>query len=285
MKLKHAILLFKSELESLYPENELSSLSRITFKDLLNFSSLQYHFPENTKLNILEQNTLIDAIKRLKTFEPIQYIIGNTEFYGLKFNVEPGVLIPRPETEELILNIQNDYKNAAGILNILDIGTGSGCIAISLKKNIPNSNVLAIDISTKAIQIAKINSQINNVNVDFNLVDIFNEINWLVNNSLDIIVSNPPYVLNSEKKLMQYNVLNYEPHEALFVDDNNPLLFYKRISEIASIYLKKNGSLFFEINENQSIPLLEMMNKLNFKDIKIIKDINGKDRILKALKL
>lgn len=220
-------------------------------------------------------------LEELKKEIPVQYILGTTEFFGLKFKVNGNVLIPRPETEELVEWIIEDSKiEGFKDLKILDIGTGSGCIAISLAKNIPNAKVYAIDVSPEALKVAKENAQINQVEVTFL------EQNILETNDLemhfDVIVSNPPYVRNLEKEEIKKNVLEYEPHLALFVEDNDALIFYRKITELAVENLNKNGCLYFEINQYLGEEMIELLHNKGFQDVELRKDIYGNDRMTKA---
>ena len=272
--------LFLQELSEKYPENEIKSIFYYSAHTVLGFSRIDMAFRKDEEISNENQSLFFDILKKLKLDIPIQYILGTSEFYGLPFNVNKNVLIPRPETEELVDWIikYNKNKNAA----IIDIGTGSGCIAISLKKNIPESFVKAVDISEEALTVAIQNAKLNNVIIDFSKLDI---LNFPDNNSFpefDIIVSNPPYVRDSEKKLMQNNVLNFEPHKALFVSDNDPLLFYEAIAEFSLKHLKKNGCLYFEINENFSVVLSEMLIRKGYYNVIVKKDINNKNRMIKC---
>ncbi|MBT8277338.1 MAG: peptide chain release factor N(5)-glutamine methyltransferase [Bacteroidia bacterium] len=218
-----------------------------------------------------------DALERLKNEEPIQYIIGVTEFYGLPFKVSPETLIPRPETEELVEWIIRQNKEQAVIL---DIGTGSGCIAITLAKNLKESVVSALDVSVEALKVAAYNAQHNKVSIDFITKDIL-AIDKLPS-QYDIIVSNPPYVRNLEKKTMSDNVLQFEPSAALFVPDDDPLKFYRKISSLAKTHLKEGGSLFFEINEYLGEELVALLKNFDFKNIELGQDFRGKDRFIKC---
>ena len=221
-------------------------------------------------------------LEQLQREIPIQYLLGKTSFYGLNFELNSSVLIPRPETEELvewIIETQNPKPKTQN-LKILDIGTGSGCIAIALAKNIPNAQVFTIDVSAQALVTAQKNAKINEVNV------IFIEKNILETEDLeqqfDIIVSNPPYVRELEKKEIKKNVLDNEPHLALFVEDNDALLFYRKIAELAQKNLRNNGKLFFEINQYLGKEMVELLEKMNFKNIELRKDIYGNDRMIMA---
>jgi len=228
-----------------------------------------------------------NAISRLKNFEPIQHILGTTEFFGLPFLVDKNVLIPRPETEELVAWIADEAQNEN--ITILDIGTGSGCIAISLAYQLPKTIVGAIDISDKALSIAKQNATLNNVNVNFMKVDVLEFEKSLIlekhlDSKFDVVVSNPPYVRMLEKELMSPNVIEHEPTIALFVKDEDPLLFYRKIAQLSNIYLKPEGVLYFEINEYLSVEMEKMLTMEGFKNIEIRKDIFKKDRMIKCIK-
>ncbi|MBN2762671.1 MAG: peptide chain release factor N(5)-glutamine methyltransferase, partial [Bacteroidales bacterium] len=222
-----------------------------------------------------------EIINRLKVFEPIQYIMGETVFFDLPVKVTPDVLIPRPETEELVNWIISENKGKE--LRIMDIGTGSGCIALALAKNLPLAKVSAIDISEKALKIANMNAVRNNIEADFFRVDLLDPSSDL-KGEYDIIVSNPPYVRDSEKRFMQYNVLHYEPHRALFVPDDNPLLFYKAIADSGNRSLMKNGCIYCEINETLSDETASVFQSRKYTLMALRKDINGKPRMLKAVK-
>ncbi|MDR2511691.1 MAG: peptide chain release factor N(5)-glutamine methyltransferase [Bacteroidales bacterium] len=213
----------------------------------------------------------LDSLKRIKSSEPIQYIVGETEFAGLKIFVDKNVLIPRPETEEIVDLIPKDAPS------VLDICTGSGCIALALKKKMPYSDVEAMDVSTEALHVAKKNAEYNHLNVNFFCGDIFL---FQTKKKYDIIVSNPPYVRESEKALMQKNVLDFEPHIALFVEDENPLKFYKKITKFAENQLNKNGLLFFEINEEFAEEVKVILQLHHFSDVKSYKDFRGKERFV-----
>jgi len=221
-------------------------------------------------------------LEPLKLEIPIQYLLGKTSFYGLDFEVNDDVLIPRPETEELVEWIIKGNSNTERFkdLKILDIGTGSGCIAISLAKNIPNAKVYAIDVSEKALATAKKNAVINQVDVAFITQNILETAD--LNQQFDIIVSNPPYVRNLEKQEIKKNVLNNEPHLALFVEDDDALIFYKKIAALAQKNLLENGQLFFEINQYLGKDMVALLEKTNFKNIELRKDIYGNDRMIRG---
>ena len=272
------ILNIRKSLSNFYPDTEISGLTRLLIENVTK-SSIPALLSDKSKKITEEELLKIDKIvERLQKFEPIQYILGETEFYGLPFVVNENVLIPRPETEELVELILKENKTDQP--RILDIGTGSGCIAISLKKYFPKSIVEGWDISKGALEVANLNSKNNSANVLFTQVDILGEYpNQL---TFDIIVSNPPYVLDSEKSEMHTNVLKYEPHTALFVADSNPLLFYNRIADVSTQLLTNGGKLYFEINRMKGQETIKMLEDKGFSAIKLIKDISGNDRIVKA---
>ena len=274
-----AIKRIKSELEGLYHETEIRSFSQLMIEKVTGFSRTEIIVNKNTLFSDEQHQEIESFIKKLKNFIPIQYILGETEFYGLTFNVNESVLIPRPETEELVDWIRTENDRSA-TLNILDIGTGSGCIAISLKQEFTNAIVDAFDISDEALITAQNNANRNNLEVNFSKVDILNapdfETKW------DIIVSNPPYVLENEKAKILPNVLDNEPHLALFVPDNDPLLFYRSISQLALRQLKPGGKLYFEINRQYGKATMDLLVELDFTDIELRKDISGYDRMIRG---
>jgi len=276
--IKHQIEYIKNELKDIYHKEEIYPITTILFKKILNLSFTDIHLQINRMLNKTDLERFKSVINELKKNKPVQYIFSEAEFYGLTFKVNKHVLIPRPETEELADLIINDYKEKNP--QILDIGTGSGCIAVTLAKYIINSIVYAFDISEEAIDIAKRNASINNVSVRFFVANILN--NCKNDIKFDIIVSNPPYVLEEDKKLLLKNVINYEPHIALFTNNDDPLIFYKKIAAFASNSLKRKGRIYLEINELYGGEVKAILLNNNFKNIEIIKDINGKNRIIKA---
>ena len=267
-------------LTPIYGEQEAKSLSFLIFENLFLLSRTEILV--NKEINNVEKIPSLEPIlERVMNAEPLQYILGITEFYGNSFEVNPSVLIPRPETEELVQLIILENKNQP-IVSIIDIGTGSGCIAISLKKEISQAQVFAADISRDALVTAKKNALLNKVEVDFIELDILSTNTVLPKTS--IIVSNPPYVLHSEKLLMQANVLDYEPHLALFTEEDNPLVFYKAITEKATKYLLPKGKLYFEINEQFGKETAALLIQAGFSEVKILKDLSGKDRMVRGEK-
>jgi len=271
---------FKSSLKGKYPKEEVISFFNWLCESYLFLKRAEIPLELKRSLTEEEQSLFDNALCQLEKDVPIQYIIGETEFYGLKFRLTPDVLIPRPETEELVDWIIKE--TAKGKISILDIGTGSGCIAISLAKHFPEAKVSAIDISSIALAVAEENARLNQVQVDFLQVDVLND--EIPDKLWDVIVSNPPYVRNSEKEEMQANVLDYEPHTALFVTDEEPLLFYRKIAEISKIHLVPNGNLYFEINEAYGMEVIKLLETLGFKKVTLKKDFFGKDRMVGAIK-
>jgi release factor glutamine methyltransferase len=280
--IKDVFIAYKQGLQNLYASYEKEAITLLAVSEICELTKAKIKaFPE-TKLSEQQTDQLSATLAELKTGKPIQYILGKTEFYGLPFNVNPSVLIPRPETEELVewaLSSVGGEPLAVG--SILDIGTGSGCIAISLKKNLPDFKVSAIDISADALQTAKENAQLNDVDIEFIKVDILN-FNLAPATQYSLIISNPPYVTLLDKTEMHTNVTDFEPHSALFVPENDPLLFYKAIAEFALKHLAKHGLLFFEINESYGDETVELLVDKGFKNIELKKDMSGRNRMVRA---
>lgn len=276
---------FRSSLAGMYEPREIDSLAMIAMEEVTSQERHQVLTQKEQKLTAFQSSQLIKILEELKTGKPIQQITGNTEFYGLQLNVNPFTLIPRPETEELVNIIIKENKNHKG-LRILDIGTGSGCMAIALSKFLNNAFVAGIDISTKALEAAKHNAQKNQQGIAFFEMDIANPQQYKkLDQKFDLIVSNPPYIRESEKRLMHKNVLNFEPAQALFVKDQEPLYFYKCITEFCAIYLKPMGKLYLEINEAMGGRVINLLAETGyFKNPVIIKDMHGKDRFVKSEK-
>ncbi len=279
MKIKYFKTLFIEELSPFFDVLEIEQFYYLVLRKIHNLKRIDIALNPESEANECEIGLWKSILEQLKNQEPIQYILGETSFSGLQFEVNKHTLIPRPETEELVELICNRNKSNEKV-TILDIGTGSGCIAISLAKIKPNFEVHALDVSEEALLIATKNSKLNNVKVQFSKKDIL-KTNFL-NQNFDIIVSNPPYVRNLEKENMSKNVLDFEPHLALFVSDNNPLLYYEKIAEIARKNLNKNGQLYFEINQYLAKETEEMLSKMNFKNIEVFKDIYNNDRMIAA---
>lgn len=269
------------QLCSIYDKNESNTLILILFEYYFNINRIKMSLEPELRLSESEMLKLHFAVKDLLKNKPIQYIIGETEFCDLKFKVNENVLIPRPETSELVRLIANSHQPST-ISNILDIGTGSGCIAISLAKMIPQSNVYALDISEKALDVAKENAINNNVNITFIQDDILTKTQTLTQTKFDIIVSNPPYVRELEKVDMHNNILQWEPHNALFVSDEDPLIFYRSILEFSKKHLKENGEIWFEINEYLGKEMKALCEEVGLSNIEIYKDFRDKERFLRT---
>jgi len=280
MKIKEYKTKFISELLPFYDEMEAESFFYLILENQRQLRRIDLAL--NIEMEFSAEEILVwDAIlEKLQLEIPIQYILGTTHFYSLEFNVNENVLIPRPETEELVEWIISTAVNMSKIKNIkiLDIGTGSGCIAISLAKNISNAEVFAIDISDKALATAKENADLNKVAVTFIQKNILKTND--LEEQFDIIVSNPPYVRNLEKAEIKPNVLANEPHLALFVEDNDALIFYRKIAELATKILSAEGKLFFEINQYLGKETFELLEKMHFQNIELRKDIYGNDRMI-----
>ena len=272
---------YKLELINYYDEKEADTLLFILFEEYAKLSKTDILLNPERTITESELLKIRFAIKDLKNYKPVQYILGKTEFYGIPVIVNNSVLIPRPETEELVEIIIKQNKTSESI-TILDIGTGSGCIAIALKKYLNNATVFAIDVSENALTVARINSEINKTDITFRQFDVLQNEAITGFPEFDIIVSNPPYVRKSEKKQMRENVLNYEPDQALFVEDAEPLLYYKALINISKSHLKPKGKIYCEINQYLGEETLALFMEKGFKQTEIFKDINGNDRVLSA---
>lgn len=271
----------ESELAEYYPETEIKGLTGLLFSSVLRISRLKLLSGENEFVAPKNAVKIAQICEELKVYKPVQYLLGETLFYDCTIKVRRGVLIPRPETEELVDLIIKENTGFNG--KILDIGTGSGCIAVALAVKLPGSNITAVDISGPALETAEENARLNKVRITLIKADVLKE-DLRTTGRSDIIVSNPPYVRNSEKAFMHRNVLDFEPHEALFVPDSDPLLFYRVILEKSVNLLNPGGKIYFEINEAMGSLLLELTCSYGFKDVRIVKDINGKERIIKGTK-
>ena len=265
---------FLEKLAPVYGEKEANSMFYWSIESVLGFSKSDCIIQQDALVSKTQKLKLLEIVSRLAEEEPLQYILGTAEFMSLEFKVNKHTLIPRPETEELVhWVLQEDFKSA------LDIGTGSGCIAISLAKQ--SKAISALDFSKEALEVAKDNAKNNEVVIDFIHADILQK--PALQQVFDVIVSNPPYVLESDKKLMHTNVLKHEPHTALFVEDEEALVFYHSIADFAQNYLNINGKLFFEIHENKGEEVLQMLQEKGFSKLELRKDMQGKDRMVKAV--
>jgi release factor glutamine methyltransferase len=277
---------FNNTLIKLYPISEIDTFLFLLLEEYLNFKRTDLVLKSNFKISTEVLSLLTSSTELLEKEIPIQYILKKTEFYGLPFILNEHVLIPRPETEELVSFVLDKVLKIETLhpvereIKILDIGTGSGCIPISLKKSLPLAEISAIEISDKALSVAKKNTLLNQVDINLIQQDILKTSE--LNDIYDIIISNPPYVRELEKKEIKNNVLKNEPHRALFVKDNNPLIFYDKIAELAKNHLTKNGLLFFEINQYLGKETVELIRMKGFNTIELKKDIFGHDRIIIA---
>ena len=281
MQLKSLQNFFQNGLLGYYPKEEINTFFYRICEQYLDYKRIDVSLKSETLINPETFEYFETIISRLLTYEPIQYILGTTAFFGLEFKVDSNVLIPRPETEELVAWILKQTDSSQS-LKILDIGTGSGCIAISLAKHLPNAEIYALDVSPKALEIAEFNAQQNAVKL--NMIKA-NVLEWKPTDlSFDLIVSNPPYVRESEKERMAPNVLEHEPHLALFVENDNPLVFYRAIVELGKQTLKKQGQLYFEINEYLGKETQALFSSDTFEDVQLKSDIFGKHRMICAQK-
>lgn len=276
--MKAGIASIRKELNGQYSNQEIDSLIALIFEKLKGYSRTKLLLVGDQVLPESERNSIFKIVTRLKNHEPIQYILGSTEFYGLELQCVPGVLIPRPETEELVDWIIKE--NTVSGPTIIDMGTGTGCIAISLQKNIHDATVFACDISPVCLETATRNAEQNGVKISLVEYDIIAGQHNVQFPEFDIVVSNPPYVRESEKALMEKNVTDFEPELALFVTDENPLIFYEKIADFASQNLKNQGKLYFEINEALGDETCNMLASKGFANIRLRRDINGKNRMV-----
>ncbi len=279
--MKNITTYIQEKLKALYPPEEIRGFIRLILSDVCGLSYNQQILCKDKQIPENEKREIYSIVDKLEKMEPLQYVLGKTEFYSLPLKVNPSVLIPRPETEELVdIIIKSHTKQSP--LRILDIGTGSGCIAIALAKHIPNATITAVDISETALQTAKCNARLNNTDISFIQADILNtaESAELIPGNFDIIVSNPPYIREEESASMEANVLDYEPHLALFVPNNTPLLFYNAIADFALQKLTPEGMIYFEINAQCDVIINEMLHKKGYTQTNIIRDLSGKNRFI-----
>lgn len=282
-KISDIIRHYLQALEQQYERTEAKSFLYILFEHYFKITKLDFVMDPNKRLSESELLKIHFAVKELINNKPIQHIIGSTRFCDFDFKVNTDVLIPRPETEELVEMIVEDCTKVKQSVSILDIGTGSGCIAISLNKKIPDSIVHAVDISDSALKIAKENAEMIEADVVFTEIDILNNKKIARLLQFDVIVSNPPYIRNSEKIVMHKNVLDYDPETALFVSDDDPLIFYRSIAVLGLSHLNENGKIYFEINEAFGDETSELLKNFNYSNIKIHKDFRGKNRFVSAV--
>lgn len=277
------LVYIKKELASHYDAIEIEGLIRSIFYAVKNYSLTDMVLRSQEQLTKNDTDKIHLIVSKLKEHVPIQYVLGETEFCGLNFRVAPSVLIPRPETEELVGWIVSDCAGQSG-LTVLDACTGSACIAVSLAKLLSAPQISACDISSEALEVAQQNACRNQASVSFFLADMLRYQSFTPTSKFDVIVSNPPYVLQSEKAKMSKNVLLHEPHLALFVEDEQPLAFYESIADFANLHLNREGRLYFEINEALAEQTQKMLHSKGFHSIELRQDVFGKDRMMKAMK-
>lgn len=283
MTLHEAIIQLKKQLSSIYDEAEAGNIATIVMQEIFGLQRSEMMHQKNRLLNDEQLQSFSKYATELCTAKPLQYVLGKTWFYDLELAVNENVLIPRPETEELVhLVINEAKKNLKKDLYILDVGTGSGCIPIAVKHHLPDAAVFAIDVSAGALSVAKSNADKNKTEIHFKEMNFLNpdESNTLP--QFDIIISNPPYVKYTEAASMHENVLNHEPHLALFVPDDNALVFYEAIASFAKTHLKQDGKIYVEMNEALGIPTAAVFKQAGFNNTQIVKDMQGKDRIVTA---
>jgi len=291
MTIHEAYRQLRNQLENIYEGREAIRIAELVIESISGFTRIERIISKDKTLTDIQQNILEDYTTALLNHTPVQYVLHEVWFAGMKFFVDENVLIPRPETEELVEWIAETVNSEWSMVNgesldgikkisLIDIGTGSGCIPIALKKKFAEADVYGIDVSERALNVARRNALYNNADVHFENMNILDKSAWQALPSFDIIVSNPPYITQSEANEMQNNVLMHEPHIALFVPDNDPLLFYKNIAEFALLYLRQNGLLFFEINEAFGKELMQMLTVKGFIKTEIKKDLQGKERMI-----
>ena len=276
--------IYQKSLTSIYNENEIVSLWNIVVEKVLNLSKIQQMVNQDTLVREEDEKRILAILDELKTAKPIQYIFNESYFYDLRFYVDESVLIPRPETEELLELILTDLLKEnlnESKLNVLDIGTGSGCIALALKNNLPFANVYAMDVSDSALLVAQKNAELNKLDLKIIKQNILENDDWK-NPPLDLVVSNPPYIPFSEKNLMADNVLNFEPHLALFTENDQALIFYEKIADFTLKHVKKGGFIYFEGNEFNTTNLVNLLKQKGLQNVIVHKDLSGKERMVKA---
>lgn len=279
--IQELITYLRTVISHIYAKPEADAMAMQVAEHVLQLTRLQLSIERQSPVNEQTWSTVENIVSRLQQHEPLQYVLGCTHFYGLELEVTPAVLIPRPETEELVDLVVRENNNRPD-LRILDICTGSGCIPVALAAHLPNPKVYGLDISAPALAVAQRNALKYNQQITWLQQDILTEEPDLAPASFDIIVSNPPYVMQQEKKLMRANVLDFEPHLALFVPDDDALRFYKRIAELGVTYLQPNGILYFEINESQGNNLISLLEKTGYRAVEVRPDLFGKARFLRA---
>ncbi|MBX0335087.1 peptide chain release factor N(5)-glutamine methyltransferase [Pontibacter sp. HSC-14F20] len=271
----------RESIQHAYPEPEAGAIAQLVLEHVLRKSRMQLSLAQQEELNPEQEEQVRQAVERLKKQEPVQYVLGTAHFYGLDLQVDERVLIPRPETEELVDLVVREHSGRIG-LRVLDICTGSGCISLALAANLQADRVYGLEVSEGAMKVARANARQQKLPVAWLEQDVFEPIQGIAPHSLDIITSNPPYVKEQEKSLMRANVLEFEPHLALFVPDEDPLRYYRRIAEVGAGLLKKGGRLYFEINEQYGEEVRQLLLQAGFTQAQVVQDLFGKDRIVKG---
>ncbi|MFD2999729.1 peptide chain release factor N(5)-glutamine methyltransferase [Pontibacter toksunensis] len=275
--------LIRQKIRDAYPEPEAGAIAQLVLEHVLQKSRLQLSLQQQEPVNPEQEAKVQEAIVRLQQQEPVQYVLGVAHFYGLELQVDERVLIPRPETEELVDLVLKEHKGQQG-LQVLDICTGSGCIPLALVANLTAVKAYGLEISVGALEVAKANAEEYMLPVEWLQQDVFEPVQGIAAGSLDVITSNPPYVLEEEKQLMRPNVLQYEPHLALFVPDTDALKYYRRITAVAKELLKEKGKLYFEINERYGKLVQELLLEAGFAEAAVVQDLFGKNRMVRAVK-
>jgi len=275
--------LIRQSIRDAYPEPEAGAVAQLVLEHVLQQSRVQLSLNRQEPVSAAQEAHINEAVARLQRQEPVQYVLGVAHFYGMELQVDARVLIPRPETEELVELVLKEHRGRQG-LQVLDICAGSGCIPLALAANLPKAKVYGLEVSEGALAVAKSNAVMYNLPVTWLQQDIFEPVQAIAAGSLDIITSNPPYVLEAEKQQMRPNVLQYEPHLALFVPDTDALKYYIRIAAVAQELLKEGGNLYFEINERYGKQVQELLLQAGFAAAAVVQDLFGKDRVVRAVK-
>jgi release factor glutamine methyltransferase len=270
---------FLVELQSVYDLNEATVITDWVFDNIANIKKADLIKNPHQQLPAAILTKLAEKQEELLQHKPVQYVMGNATFYNMQFQVNDKVLIPRPETEEMTNLLINSYRFEQKQINILDIGTGSGCIAVAIKKNLPSSRVIAVDISDAALDIARTNAITNKTNIQFTQMDFLDESRWAELLLFDILISNPPYIPNNEKGKMDKNVVDFEPHTALFVPDSNPLIFYEKIAKFGRTHLNYNGKIYLETHEDYTNEVAKLFSE-TYQQVLVKKDLFGKERMV-----
>lgn len=271
----------RENIQAAYPEPEAGAIAQLVLQHILKKSRMQLSLSQQEEVSSEQEEQVQQAVERLQRQEPVQYVLGTAHFYGLDLQVDERVLIPRPETEELVDLVVREHKGHTG-LQVLDICTGSGCIPLALAANLQTNKVYGLELLEGALQVARANARQLKLPIAWLQQDVFEPILGIAPHSLDIITSNPPYVKEQEKALMRTNVLEFEPHLALFVPDEDPLKYYRRIAEVGAALLKKGGRLYFEINEQYGEEVRQLLLQAGFEQAQVVQDLFGKDRIVKG---